>query len=92
SGTMCRLLFFTLVVVIVVRQGYTSCPPIPDSPTARLMYTSSSSTQVGPTSPLEDGTIAKLKCPPGHKATGTATATCTAGKWIGLPLGDCSKV
>ncbi|KAK5967132.1 Sushi domain-containing protein, partial [Trichostrongylus colubriformis] len=92
SGTMGRLLFFTLVVMMVVRQGYTSCPPIPDRPTARLMYTSISSTHVGPTSPLEDGTVAKLKCPAGQKATGTATATCAAGKWIGLPLGDCSKV
>ncbi|EYC18515.1 hypothetical protein Y032_0027g1561 [Ancylostoma ceylanicum] len=39
-----------------------SCDPLPDTRTARLMYYQGSSIIVGPRSPLNDGTVARLKC------------------------------
>ncbi|KAK6014881.1 hypothetical protein OSTOST_19726 [Ostertagia ostertagi] len=69
---MCRPSIFILVVLTLIRECYATCPPIPDSPTARLMYTSSNTIQVLPTSPLEEGTVATLKCHTGLKTSATA--------------------
>ncbi|KAK6041993.1 hypothetical protein COOONC_20502 [Cooperia oncophora] len=88
---MGRVIIFALVVVMVVRESYSSCPPMKDSPRARLIYTSGNTVQVRPTSPLEEGTVATLSCHSELTINGRTNATCESGQWVGLPLGECAE-
>uniref|UniRef100_W6N917 Sushi SCR CCP domain containing protein n=1 Tax=Haemonchus contortus TaxID=6289 RepID=W6N917_HAECO len=86
-----RPIVLVIMIAVLFKEACASCPPIEDSPAARLTYTYKNTVQVGPTSPLEEGTTATLKCHSGLIREGQATATCTSGKWNGLPLGVCTK-
>ncbi|KAK6750314.1 hypothetical protein RB195_002344 [Necator americanus] len=88
---MKNLSFVLILAFFIPSQAGKSCEPLPDTPTARLMYYGKNSIYVLPQEPLSEGTVAKLNCNFDTVAEGETSTTCVDGRWDNIPLGMCVK-
>ncbi|KAK6750313.1 hypothetical protein RB195_002344 [Necator americanus] len=77
---MKNLSFVLILAFFIPSQAGKSCEPLPDTPTARLMYYGKNSIYVLPQEPLSEGTVAKLNCNFDTVAEGETSTTCVDGR------------